>query len=121
MKTADLNLDTIAKGAIPERFRHVLQGVLDNILDPNTEAKDKRRIVIEITFRPTEERTRMDVDADVSAKLAPPKGATAQAYIGQREGEVVAVVIDPEQTEIFGAGGTDVRPLVLHHDRKAAP
>ncbi len=115
MKTADLSLDTIARGALPEKFQRQLTALLENVLDVNTDPKVKRTITIQITFRPEEERTRMAVDVDVTAKLAPQQGDTGEAFIGRREGtgEVVAVTFDPEQSDLFGKGGTDVRPIQL--------
>jgi len=110
MKLADVSLDTLAGGALPEKFAHQLRLVLDNILDPNTEAEQKRSIEIKITFRPEDDRARVDADVDIRAKLAAPKGDTGQVYIGQREGEIVAVTYDPEQADFFNEE-TDVRPI----------
>ena len=46
MKTADLSLETIASGTVPEKFQRALEKVLENILDPNTDAKAKRQITV---------------------------------------------------------------------------
>ncbi len=108
--TADLSLDTLAGGAVPEKFAHQLRIILENILDPNTEAEAKRTIEIKVTFRPDEDRQRIDTDVDFKAKLAPLKGDTGQVYVGEREGEIVAVAYDPRQADFFNAN-TDVRPI----------
>ena len=101
MKSADLSLDTVARGAVPEKFDHALRAILDNVMDPNTPWDAKRSITITLSFRPHEDRRQMDVDADVTTKLANMKSDTGIAYIGQRDGEIVAVTVDPEQPDMF--------------------
>ncbi len=114
MKTTDLSLDSVAGGALPEKFEHQLRKVLENIVDPNTEAKEKRIIDIRITLRPGEDRVRVDAEVEVRARLAGPRSDHGQVFLGAREGEVVAVTYDPEQADLFKKEkGGDVTPLRL--------
>lgn len=78
-----VSLETLAGGAVEERFTDELQNVLKNILDPNTEWKTKRKINLSITFEPSEERTFSRVTFDVKSTLTPQKTVATALYIGK--------------------------------------
>ena len=46
----------MARGAIMERIDYEMTKVVDNILDPNTEATAKRKVQLTIEFRPDSNR-----------------------------------------------------------------
>lgn len=98
--TQDLTLDTIAGGAIPERFQVELVEVIKNILDPNTSAKAKRTITVKVVFTPTEQRDAAGVTAEVTKKLAPASAVGDLAYMGRRGDQVVATRFDPGQRSL---------------------
>lgn len=51
-----VHLDNILSGAVDEAFQHELIKVLQNIVDPNTQATAKRKLTIEFTFGPSGQR-----------------------------------------------------------------
>lgn len=51
----------MARGAIMERIDYEMTKVVDNILDPNTEATAKRKVQLTIEFRPDSNRQTVEV------------------------------------------------------------
>lgn len=51
----------MARGAIMERIDYEMTKVVDNILDPNTEATAKRKVQLTIEFRPDSNRQTVSV------------------------------------------------------------
>lgn len=66
-----INLEKFASGALAEKFNMGLKEVLENIADPNTDPKKKRKLTVELTFNPDEERELSMVDIVVKTKLVP--------------------------------------------------
>lgn len=95
-----INLATIANGAALELFERELSQVLDNIVDPNTEAKAKREITIKVRFSPGEDRDIGAVDITAASKLVAANGAATQVFIGRVHGQVVAIENDPKQLQM---------------------
>ena len=56
-KTIKIDLSKIANTALQEKVDKELEKVLDNILDPNTEAKATRKVTIILTMSTDDERT----------------------------------------------------------------
>lgn len=59
----------MAKGAIMERVDYEMGRVIQNILDPNTDPKKARKIVVELTFVPSSDRSFIQVGAVAKSKL----------------------------------------------------
>jgi len=97
----ELDLGTISSGAIPELFSLELGRVLENIHDPNTDAKEAREIIVKVKIKPDEDRHRLSISSQVTVKLAPRKAVPGMAYTGARNGHVVAVTYDPRQSDLF--------------------
>lgn len=95
-----LTLDNLGNGGAKELFEEELQTVLDNILDPNTEAKAKRKLTLEVTFCPSSDRDSAETEVVCKTKLAPMNGANATIFVGRRYGVPVAVTHDPEQLQL---------------------
>ena len=66
-----INLEKFASGALAEKFNLAYQEVLENILDPNTEFKIKRKLTLELTFILTDDRELSIVEIATKTKLAP--------------------------------------------------
>lgn len=82
--TKDLSIESLCGGAVQERINRALRKVSDNILDPNTEAKKKRVINLQLTFVPSEDdREDVTVEAAVTMKLAPEEKVHTQLYINR--------------------------------------
>ncbi len=86
-----INLEKFAGGALAEKFNIGLKEVLENIADPNTEAKKKRKLTVELTFNPDEERELSLVDILVKTKLEPPKAVATKILIDKDgQGGIIA-------------------------------
>ena len=80
-----INLETFAGGALSERFSMAYQEVLENIMDPNTEFKKKRKLTLELSFTVTEDRELSVVDISTKTKLAP-NAPTSTKILIDRDG-----------------------------------
>lgn len=93
---------TIAGGALPELFDHALAKAMANIDDINTEAKAKRKIMIEITLTPEASRQAVEVEVAVKSKLAAAKVAEGVLFVARdRRGEPFAVESNYHQPELL--------------------
>lgn len=77
-----INLETLAEGGLTEKVNMALQDVLNNIADPNTDYKVKRKLTIDITFISQEDRDLALLDIQTKTKLAPPKSIGTKIVIG---------------------------------------
>jgi hypothetical protein len=90
MKT-NINLSTLAGGAVGERINIELQKIAENVQDPNTDWKKARKVVVTITLKPDEEREIALVSADVKTTLAPAHGIATKIIFGvENDGTPVA-------------------------------
>jgi hypothetical protein len=75
-KIVDLN--SLANGAVAERFNQELQKVLDNIVDPNTDPKKARSVTLTVSIASNENRELANVSVKAVSKLAPAKNIETQ-------------------------------------------
>ena len=80
-----VNLEKFAGGALSEKFNMAYKEVLENILDPNTEFKIKRKLTLELSFALTEDRELSIVDISTKTKLAP-NAPTSTEILIDRDG-----------------------------------
>lgn len=87
-----VNLETFAGGALQEQFDDAMEKVLANLMDPNTPWKNKRRILVEVTFEQNEDRNDSTVNVSAVPKLAPVKPVSTRMAIGKdlKTGKVFA-------------------------------
>ncbi len=87
-----LSLKGIAGGALQEKVNVAVQSILDNMQDPNTPWKVKRKIFITLSFSQNEDRDDAEVEMSVSTKPAPVSPITTRMAIGRdlRSGEIYA-------------------------------
>ena len=87
----------MAKGAIQERVDYEVSRVVDNILDINTEAKVKRKVVLTIEMVPDDNRQVVKIEASAKSKLAPvvPVG-TSLVITADGNGEMMLAEIVPQ-------------------------
>lgn len=64
------SLDDLMNGAALERFNKSMQEVLQNIFDPNTDAKKPRKITMTVTVKPDKSRNSAKFYLDVRSTLA---------------------------------------------------
>lgn len=87
----------MAKGAIQERVDYEVSRVVDNILDMNTEAKVKRKVVLTIVMVPDDDRQVVKIEASAKSTLAPvtPVG-TPLVITADGNGEMMLAEIVPQ-------------------------
>jgi len=96
-----VTLTSLADGAALELFQSELDRVLRNIQDPNTDSTVVRKVTLEVTFHPDEQREVGDVRVKASAKLAGLKGARTRVFFGRHKGQLVATEYNPKQAGLF--------------------
>ncbi|MGG7077361.1 replication terminator protein [Clostridium sardiniense] len=77
-----INLEKFADGALAEKMNGALKEVLENIADPNTDFKLKRKLNLEMTFVSGEDRELAEVSVVAKTKLAPNKPIATKIVIG---------------------------------------
>lgn len=87
-----VELGEVLGGELQAKFNKSLKRVIENLLDPNTSFKQKRKINIQLVFEQNEERDDVTADIDVTEKLAPQTGLRTHFAIGKdlKTGEVMA-------------------------------
>jgi hypothetical protein len=95
-----LNVDNLANGAVYELLQRELTRMADNILDPNTSEKQKRKIKIEIIAQPYPDRSGAVYTVGVNSTLAGIKPAEGNLYIVRRGGETIVVSRNHKQMEL---------------------
>lgn len=87
-----INLEEFAGGALQEKFEQAFEKTIQNMLDPNTPWKNKRKITVEVTFEQDEMRQDTAVHVSVVTKLAPVKPVETRMVIGKnlKTGETFA-------------------------------
>lgn len=117
-KLATLSMETLAGGGAIEMFDRELDRLLRNVADPNTDPEFVRGVSIEMLIKPAPDRESGVVQVRVKAKLAPPKPLKSQVFIGERDGQPVAVTYDPRQGDMFRSEA-DADGVVLPMGRRA--
>lgn len=94
-------LESLAQGAVAERFSEEFQQLLLNIVDENTDPKAKRKLVIELELTPNEHRNWADYKLKVQTKLAPHEPTLGVFSIGRLGSRVEATEVVAEQQPLF--------------------
>lgn len=81
--TVPLSLSTVCGGCAEERFNFELQKILENILDPNTDATAERSVTLTVKVKPDEDRQMMRSTLTVSSKPAPLSPQSSFAMVGK--------------------------------------
>ena len=105
----------MAKGAIQERVDYEVSRVVDNILDMNTEAKAKRKVVLTIVMAPDEDRRVVKIEASAKSTLAPvtPVG-TSLVVTADGNGEMMLAEIIPQVPgQLSMTGEVQEAPTIL--------
>lgn len=102
----EISLETLKGGAALEIVNQMLADVWENILDPNTDAKKKRQVVLKLKFSPSEDRETVGIEIETKNDLAPHSAITTTASIG-RDMDGIAVAsefgaLNPNQHQLPG-------------------
>ena len=68
-----MTIESLYGGGAVERLHGALQEALQNILDPNTPAKKSRKVKLELTIKPNEQRNMAEMLVTTSTTLCPPE------------------------------------------------
>ena len=98
----ELNLGNLGSGAANEKWQEEMAKVVENILDPNTDAIAKRKVTLEVTLMPNKDRNWVDMKIETSSKLAPTTAYTTRAFVGadKRTGQIEVFEDNPNQVTI---------------------
>lgn len=87
----------MAMGAIKERVDYEMGKVITNILDPNTKATSKRRVVVTIDLVPDSKREGIHISATSTSKLVPTDPVETSLYVGtDAQGELIIAEMVPQ-------------------------
>ena len=105
----------MAKGAIQERVDYEVSRVIDNILDVNTKATDKRKVVLTIELKPDEQRQVIAISATAKATLAATTPiASSLVVTSDCEGKpMVAEIVPQVPGKISMEGTVQEKPKLL--------
>lgn len=87
----EISIFELMDGAVQERAALVMRDILDNIADPNTDAKKVRALTVKFLFHPSGDREEVDVDMQCESRLAPIRGIATRLALATQEGVPVAV------------------------------
>ena len=93
----EISLQELAGGALQEKVNQAFEKVMQNMQDPNTPWKNKRKINVGITFAQNEDRTDCTCDISVDVKLAAVKPVSTK-FCTQKDlttGEIFAQEYGP--------------------------
>lgn len=83
MRLNKINIDEIAGGGFQEQFQKSFEKIIENLKDPNTSFRDKRKMVITLTFAQDENREDVMCGIAFNEKLAPRNIIKTQYSIGE--------------------------------------
>lgn len=83
MKINKIDIKEIAGGGFQEQFQKSFEKIVENLKDPNTSFRDKRKMVITLTFVQDENREDVSCGIAFNEKLAPRNMIKTQYSIGE--------------------------------------
>lgn len=109
------NLDELMDGGVTERFNDELKRVLENVFDPNTDAKKKRGITMSISITPNERRDAAEFKVEVKSTLAPPVPNAQTVFLNRDEktGTITATEITNQTPGQMNMDGMPVIPKIV--------
>ena len=111
----------MARGAILERVDYEAARVAENIEDPNTDIKAKRKIQITLTFKAGADRETVQMDTEVKTTLAPMMPVSTNLYMVRDDRGDPMIVEAVRQTpgQLDMDGGEAEEPKIVQLRRKA--
>lgn len=93
----------MARGAFQEKTDYEMAKVIDNILDSNTPAKEKRKLTITMEFKPDDTRQNIAVSCTVKSALAAINPSTTFLYVADADNVVEMAPQIPGQIGMDGS------------------
>jgi len=89
-------------GAVDEQFGKAWEALIQNMLDPATEAKRTRTLTITVKVTPSEDRNMAQTEVDVKTSLAPIKKDSGSFILDtDQEGRIVARTYEAEEQGVL--------------------
>lgn len=88
----------MARGAILERVDREAMRIAENIEDPNTDYKAKRKIQITLVFKASADRETVQMDTEVKTTLAPMMPVSTSLYMARDDNDEPMIVEAVRQT-----------------------
>lgn len=92
----------MARGAIQERADYEMAKLLNNVLDPNTKATAKRKLVLTLELHPDDTRQNITVSCTAKSTLAATNPVTTSLYVAGEDTVVEMVPQIPGQVALDG-------------------
>jgi hypothetical protein len=102
-----VTLQNVCGGAVEEVFQHEFAEVLKNIADVNTDASGKRKIVLEFTIEPFEDRSGAQVEFSCKSRLVSVDPVKGTVFLQRKGVGMMAYPHDPRQARLFEAERND--------------
>lgn len=99
----EVSLSNLCGGAVEEVFQREWAAVLANIADVNTNPEAKRKLTLEFTVKPFEDRSGAQVTFACKSKTVPVEEVKGTVFLQRRGLVMVAVPHDPQQIRMFDA------------------
>ena len=112
----------MCQGAFMELADYGMAKLLDDIMDPNTQAKSPRTLTITLKLTPNEQRSKVTVECTPKLSFGKmlPLGTTLHALADRSTGEMCMVEATPQIPGQMGFdGGEQERPVQLKIIRTA--
>ena len=105
----------MSRGAIMERVDYEMGKVIDNVLDPNTAAAKKRKLVITLELTPDDDRQQIVVATQAKSTLVPTTPIITSLFVtADKNGEMAVVEMVPQVPGQIGLdGGEQETPKLL--------
>lgn len=100
-QSESVSLSNLCGGAIEEVFQKEWAAVLANIADVNTNPEAKRKLTLEFTIKPFEDRSGAQVTFSCKSKTVPVEEVKGTVFLQRRGLNMVAVPHDPKQPRLF--------------------
>lgn len=97
------SLDSLLDGAVAELYTRAMQEVAVNVLDPNTKATAKRKVIITLEIAPNEMRDIADMNVSIKTSLAPHANVSGRLLFDR----------DKSGKAVCGEYGTNSRQLAI--------
>ncbi|PGO44761.1 replication terminator protein [Bacillus thuringiensis] len=85
----NIDLNSLAEGAVAEKLDVEFQKLLKNMVDPNTDPTKSRSITLTLTFKGNKKRELWDCAVKAVSKLAPSKDVDSTFIVARGENGVV--------------------------------
>lgn len=101
MEKEEVTLSNICGGSVEEVFQREWASLLANIGDINTDPEAKRKLTLEFTITPFEDRSGAKVTFACKSKIVPVEAVSGTVFLQRKGLGFVAVPHDPQQIRMF--------------------